>query len=199
MSLRDRWDDFKDWVSEIDISESLDAIAAGASAGGAAGAIAGGGVVSWATAPVLAGVGAGVGLVGSLVDDFGRIGENKSSNPSDYYSKHPGPLARDGFPVSGVAVLNDNFVLDLLEVVKSYYETGSKELPSLVKNMISAKKRGVIFKLDDEAKTTFSLGLEDVRKSIELVEKGLKIAEQTNWGGFGSVFSTASDVVSRWE
>ena len=199
MSLRDRWDNFKDWASEINVSESLEAIAAGASAGGAVGAVAGGGIASWATAPVLAGVGAGVGLVGSLVDDFGRIGENKASNPSDYYSKNPGPLAGDGFPVSGVAVLNDTFVLDLLEVVKAYYETGTKELPSLVKNLISAKKRGVSFKLDDSAKTTFSLGLEDVRKSIELVQKGLKIAEETDWGGFGSVFSSASNVVSRWE
>ena len=198
MGLRDRWEDLKDWASEIDVSESLEAITAGASAGGAVGAIAGGGLASWATAPVLAGIGAGVGLVGSLVDDFGRIGDG-SSNPESYYANSPGALASDGFPVSGKAVLNDTFVFDLIEVVKSYYQGDQKGIPDLIKNMVLAKKRGVSFELDESAKSTFMLGVQDIRSTIEVVQKGVEIAKNTDWEAVGSVASSASGLLSRWK
>ena len=199
MSLRERWNNVKEWASDIDISESLEGIAAGASAGGTIGAVAGGGVVSWATAPVLAGIGAGVGLVGSLVDDFGRIKKSGSSTPENYYSNHPGALASDGFPVSGKAVLNDAFVLDLIEVVKAYYAGEEKTLPDLIKNMVLAKKRGVTFELDASAQSTFMLGVEDIRSGIEVVQKGVELVKKTDWESIGSVASSASGLLSRWK
>ena len=176
-----RWKNIVDWATDIDWSETGSAVAAGAATGATVGAVGGAGAFSWLTGPVGSAIGAGVGLIGSLKDDVERLGKDSTS----YYAQKPiNPIQSDGFPVTGQAVLNGVFVSDLLIQIEKYvYKSG--DMPLLLQKMMTAKKRGVRFSLDDQAKTELAVGLEKLREPSEVDWSGMiEVGTQflSKWG-----------------